>query len=422
MRITLLTYGSRGDVQPYLALAVGLKQAGHEPLLTGPGRFADLAGQYEIPFVPLAGDPAELSRSFNDAGANGFRMVRAMQKHVFAIAPQVVRQAWAACQNADLLVHSFLFTTGAHTFARQLGLPDVSVQTFPMFAPTRAFPNVAYANVPPGPLSYFSHWMATKVFWYGGNSGFTGLRKKFPADFPKTLYWPFKSGDGRKPSPLLFAFSPTVLPRPADWTGDHIHIPGYFFLDEPAYQPPPELERFLQEGDAPVCVSFGSMVNRHSEKMGRVLLESLEKTRQRAVILTGWGTWKPAETPPTILYVDSAPHSWLFPRCKIIVHHGGAGTTGAALRSGKPNIVVPFAVDQPFWARRVHDLGAGPAPIPAKKFTVAAFTRALEAALGDSSLQERAAQVGAQIRSERGVAEAVRLIEACTKEFISGSS
>ncbi len=417
MRITLLTYGSRGDFQPFLALAAGLQKAGHAVKLAGPGRFAELASRHQLSFVSLAGDPAELSAHFNNAGANVFRMVRAMQRHVLAIAPQVVRQAHAACKGADLIVHSFLFTTGAHTFARQLGIPDVSVQTFPIFAPTRAFPNVAFADVPPGLLSYFSHRLATLVFWYGGNSGFQRLRKQFPADFPAKLYWPFKQVDHHPLSPLLFAYSPTVLPRPIEWTADNIQVPGYFFLDQPDYQPPTELEHFLQNGEAPVCISFGSMVNRHAEKIGQTVLESLTRTGQRGIILTGWGNWKPDNTPANVLYLESAPHSWLFPRCRVIVHHGGAGTTGAGLWSGRPNIVVPFAADQPFWGRRVAILGAGPDPIPVKRFEVGSFTAALEYTLGDKTIQDRAAEVGAKIRSEEGVGNAIRVIESCASNF-----
>ncbi len=112
MKISLLTYGSRGDVQPFLALAVALQKAGHAPTLAAPGRFADLATGQGIPFATLAGDPVELSRRINNASQNPFRMVRAIQGYVFEIAPRVAQQALAACQGTDLIIHSFLFTTG----------------------------------------------------------------------------------------------------------------------------------------------------------------------------------------------------------------------------------------------------------------------------------------------------------------------
>ena len=417
MHITLLTYGSRGDVQPFLALALGLQKAGHIVRLAAPGRFADFAALHGVPFAALAGDPEEISVRFNDAGTNAVRTALTIRDYVMTIATQVTRDARASLEGADLVVHSFLFTTGGHTFAREMGIPDVSVQTFPMFAPTRAFPNVALANVPPGALSYFTHWLATQVFWHGGNSGTIGFHKKFPQDFPQKLYWPLKQTDDRPLSPLVFAYSPTVLPRPSDWTSPHIHIPGYFFLDEPDYTPPPALTDFLAAGYPPVCVSFGSMVHRDAERIGRAVFESLRRARQRGILLTGWGGWTPDPLPADVFALQSAPHEWLFPRCSVIVHHGGAGTTAAGLRAGVPNVVVPFAGDQPFWGKRVAALGAGPSPIPVKQLDAESLAAALARTITDASIRQRAAEVGEMIRAEDGVGKTVRLAEEWAETF-----
>jgi sterol 3beta-glucosyltransferase len=411
MKITLLTYGSRGDVQPFLALAVGLQKAGHTVTLAGPHRFADFVARYNVPFVPLAGDPEEISRIINDAGDNVYRMVKGMQEYIFGIAPDVVRETLAAIKGAELLVHGFLFTTGAHSFAKEMGIPDISLQIFPMFAPTRAFPNVALANLPLGSLSYFSHWIATQVFWYGGNSGYKQLRGRVPANLPEKLYWPFTPSPSRTLTPLLFAYSPTVLPRPDDWTSPNILIPGYLFLDEAEeYHPPVALSEFLDAGDPPVCISFGSMVNRDAERIHQSVREALKLTRQRGIFLSGWGNYHNDRNGDNILYIDSAPHDWLFPRCKAIIHHGGAGTTAAGLRSGKPNIVVPHSADQPFWGKRVAAIGAGPEPIPVKSITSQRLVTALDSA-DESVLQARAQEVGRLIQRENGVEEAVRIIE-----------
>jgi len=417
MHIALLTYGSRGDVQPFVALALGLQKAGHAVRLAAPARFAGLAALHAVPFAPLAGEPAEISRRLNDAGGNSLRMVGAMQEYIFAIAPEVVRQIKAAVQDADLVAHSFLFTTGGHAFARELGLPDVSVQTFPIFAPTRAFPAVAFPNVPPGALSWLTHWLATQIFWHGGNLGYYRLRKKAPDDFPKQVFWPFTPTEDRPLTPLLLAVSQAVLPRPDDWSSPSIRIPGYFFLDTPDYRPAPELADFLSAGEAPVCVSFGSMVNRRAELIGRAVLESLAATGQRGVILTGWDGWRPAHSPEDVLYLEAAPHGWLFPRCRVIVHHGGGGTTAAGLRAGVPNVVVPFAADQPFWGKRVAALGAGPEPIPVRRLDANRLTAALRRALDDAPMRQAAAEIGLRIRREDGVGNAVRLIEAHAEEF-----
>lgn len=420
MKITILTYGSRGDVQPFLALAVGLQKAGHTVTLAAPHRFETLVTEQGVGFAPLAGDPEVISRAFNDAGGNAYRMVRGMSDYLFRIAPDVVRAARQAIHGADLLVHSFAFTTGGHSFAREMGIPDVSVQTFPMFAPTRAFPNVALPSLPPGPLSYFSHWFSTQIFWHGGNVGYYQMRHRAPESFPLRVFWPFAPAKDRLLTPLIFAYSPSVLPRPADWTAPHIHIAGYFFLDRPDYQPPEALARFLAAGDAPVCITFGSMVNRQVQRVTRAALDALVQTGNRAIFLTGWGGWQPDNPPPNVFFLDSAPHDWLFPRCKVIVHHGGAGTTAAGLRAGVPNIVIPHAADQPFWGKRVAAIGAGPQPIPVARLTAKRLIAALAQAETEP-IRSGAQAAGRAICSEDGVGAAIELIERHAARFYKKS-
>jgi sterol 3beta-glucosyltransferase len=410
MRITILTYGSRGDVQPFLALALGLQKAGHQVKLAAPHRFESLVRAYKVPFVPLAGDPEVISQRLNDAGANPLAMVRAISDYIFSIADQVAREAFAACDAADLIIHSFLFTTGGHSLACKLGIPDISVQTFPIFAPTRAFPPVSMPNLPPGPLSYFFHGLTTQIFWHGGNIGFRRLRKAAPDVFDLELQWPFHADGNRIWTPLLFAYSPTVVPRPDDWSAPHIHIPGYFFLESShSYQPPAALTDFLSAGELPVCVSFGSMIHRDAKRIHRIVLDALRKTGNRAIVLSGWSDQSRQQS-ADILVTDDIPHDWLLPRCKAIIHHGAAGTTAAGLRSGIPNLVVSFAADQPFWGARVYAIGAGPQPIPVKKLTAEKLIAALIEADGD------AIRIGAQaaarkIHAEDGVGGAVKSIE-----------
>lgn len=410
MKITLLTYGSRGDVQPFLALAVRLQQANHIPTLAAPQRFANLIQQFGVKFVPLAGDPDELSRMFNRSGSNLFGMVRDMQRHLFRIAPEVVRAARAAIRDADLLVHSFAFTTGAHSLARELGIPDVSVQLFPMFAPTRAFAAVGAPQRMPGWLNWLSHWMFTQIFWHGGNLGYYQLRHHAPTDFPKHLHWAFASTNGRIRTPLIFAISPAVLASPPDWNKPHIHITGYFFLDDVTYQPPESLRRFLDAGAPPVCITFGSMINRRAEQLTRAALDAIARTGNRAVFLTGWGGWQPENPPEYAFFTESAPHHWLLPRCKAMIHHGGAGTTAAGLRAGIPAIIVPHTADQPFWGARVAALGAGTPPIPLHRANAAQLVQALHT-IETETIRLRAAQLGQMIRGEDGTGNATAILE-----------
>jgi len=361
-----------------------------------------------VPFVALPGAPEEISRRFNDSGRDVIGQVRGMTAYVASIAREVAQPAFAACDDAGLIVHSFLFTSGAHSLARARGSSAVSVQLFPMFAPTRAFPNVALARVPPGLVSAFTHRLATWIFWQGGKR----LAPRGLLDFP--LVWPF---DLSRPirTPLLFAYSPAVLPRPADWSAPHIHVTGYCFLDAAeAYQPPPALADFLVAGEPPVCVTFGSMVNREAARIDAAVRAALARPGRRALVLTGWGGGQPVEPSADGLTLDAAPHDWLFPRCAAVIHHGGAGTTAAGLRAGIPNIGVPHAADQPFWAKRVAAIGAGPAPLDLKRLSVDSLSAALDRAFAPDT-RARAQEIGRLIRAEDGVGVAVRVIEAAAE-------
>ena len=417
MKITILTYGSRGDVQPFLALALGLQKADHTIKLAAPHRFADFVQEHGVPFVPLAGDPEIISQRLNDAGANPIRMIRAMSDYLFSIAEQVARKAFSACDDADLIIHSFAFTTGGHSLARKLGIPDISVQTFPAFASTRELPPVAVPNLSPGLLGYFFHWLFTQIFWHGGNLGFRRLRKADPGFFDLDLYWPFTPDDSRIVTPLVLACSPTVVPRPDDWPSPHIHILGYLFLEaSDTYQSPAELDDFLVAGEPPVCVTFGSMINRDAEHIYQSVFDALTKTKNRAIILSGWSDMQNLNLPKNVMVMESVPHDWLFPRCKLVIHHGGAGTTAAGLRSGIPNLVVSFAADQPFWGARVHAIGAGPQPIPVKRLTAEKLVAALAEA-DEDALQSNAQIVGRKIRAEDGVRTLVEFVEMCAAKW-----
>jgi sterol 3beta-glucosyltransferase len=212
--------------------------------------------------------------------------------------------------------------------------------------------------------------------------------------------------------PTVYGFSPLVVPKPADWD-ESIRLTGYWVLPaDPAWRPPPELEAFLAAGPAPVYVGFGSMTPARAGRLTAIAVDALAATGQRGVLLGGWGALGAGELPSSVIAVRDIPHEWLLPRMRAIVHHGGAGTTGAALRAGVPSIVVPLGFDQPFWGRRVQALGVGPRPISRRRLTASRLADAIRIATTDGTMQARAASLGAALRAERGVANAVAEIEA----------
>lgn len=210
---------------------------------------------------------------------------------------------------------------------------------------------------------------------------------------------------------MLSAYSPSIIPHPPDWP-ESIHITGYFFLDSQAdWRPSRELNAFLEAGDPPVYIGFGSMAGRNPEQLARLVSQALVKSGQRGLLLTGWGGLRTELVPENVFVVDAVPHSWLFPRMAAVVHHGGAGTTAEALRAGVPAVIVPFVFDQPFWGARIKELGLGPDPIPLKKLTADALANAIGIAVTDSDIRQRANSCGEAIRAEDGIGNAVKVIQ-----------
>jgi sterol 3beta-glucosyltransferase len=416
MKITILAYGSRGDIEPFIALVDRLIENGHEVTLALPQRFSSLLENLHVTRALLPGDPQELSIAFNRAGTNPIAMVQAMREHIEPIAIQVARLAWEACQETDLIVHTFAFTTGGHVIARKLRVPDISVQLFPVFAATGDFPYPAFPPLPFGKLyNYFSHKIGEFIFELANRISFTRIKGLLP-ELDGKVEWPFYSFAGHPPTPLLFAISPTVIPVAPEW-GSHVHITGYWFSRKNQDVPDPILRDFVVSGSPPICVGFGSMIHPHANQIQEKILKGLHSIKQRAVILTGWENWENHETTQDFYFTKDAPHSWLFPKCKLIIHHGGAGTTASALRAGVSNIIIPFAVDQPFWARQVYRIGAGPAPLYLSKLSIDNFTTVVNHTLRNEQIIEQARVIAEKIQVEDGIGAAVQMIENIRQEF-----
>ena len=216
----------------------------------------------------------------------------------------------------------------------------------------------------------------------------------------------------RRPAATLYAYSPSVLPKPADW-GPEVQVTGYWFLpSSPAYEADAELAAFLAAGPPPVYVGFGSMPSLAAAERTRIVVAALQRAGVRGLLALGGGAMARCKVPDSIHMIDGAPHDWLFPRMSAVMHHGGAGSTAAGLRAGRPTIICPFFGDQPFWGAVVHGLGAGPRPIPRKRFAVPVLADALREATTSALMQAQAANLGTAIARENGVAAAIAVLEA----------
>jgi sterol 3beta-glucosyltransferase len=206
-------------------------------------------------------------------------------------------------------------------------------------------------------------------------------------------------------TPSITLVSPHVIPRPVDWQGHH-RLTGYLFYDPP-WRPPPGLEEFIANGDKPLYVGFGSMHDRNPLETTRLILNALDRTHQRAVLYKGWAGLGGVALPDTVHLLDYAPHSWLFPHMVAVVHHAGAGTSAAALRAGVPSVPVPHSGDQPFWARRLYQIGAGTRPLPRNQLTARRLAERIATAVRDPQLRTNAANLAASLSAEDGAGATV---------------
>ena len=409
MKITILTYGSRGDVEPFVELGKGLIKAGYQVRLAAPKKFKPLVSGNQIEFISFPGDPQQLVQDLVDqAGGSWLGMVSEMSSFVLPLGAEVSQLAYTACRDADLIIHSFLLTNTGFEIAREMDIPDISAQTFPVFTNTGAFPAPVAPDLPLGDIyRKLTHALVTQTFWQGSRIIYRRIRKELP-ELPPLTSWPFDPHNTWK-TPILYAFSPQIVPRPADWP-DGVYITGYWFsANEIDWKPDAQLTRFLENGPAPIAVAFGSTSTSKITGVYHKVVEALRRTDQRGIIIGK----KPRElgSQNVFWHEEYIPYTWLFKHSNAVIHHGGAGTTGKALQAGIPNIILPFTSDQPFWGRQVHQLGVGPKPLFPRKLDAGQLASAIDSAVNNPTLRERAKAIGRAIRTEDGVSQAVKIIQ-----------
>lgn len=415
MHVTVVTVGSRGDLQPYVALGRGLQAAGYTVRIATHPPYEEVVRAHGLEFAPLAGDPRQIlgsdaGRAWVESGGNPLRFVRRLGRIVQGAVEEMTADAVHACRGTGAILYS-TFGFVATYVGRKLDVPAFAAPLQPLNR-TRAFPNIAVPqNLPGGGLvNWLSHLVMEQLFWQPIRPHVNQWLVETMDLRPESLWGPFGRIE-REERPTLYGFSRHVVPRPPDW-GDHIHLTGYWFLDEGGdWQPPPDLLAFLERRPRPIYVGFGSMIPRDPAAFTRTVRRALALGGRPAVALTGWGALEPGAFGPDVYPVEHVPHDWLFPRVAAVVHHGGAGTTAAGLRASAPTVVVPFFADQNFWAARVAALGAGPEPLPLRKLSAPRLAAAILEATGDASIRDQAAATGRRLRAEDGVHNAVSALQ-----------
>ncbi|XP_031744209.1 sterol 3-beta-glucosyltransferase UGT80A2 isoform X3 [Cucumis sativus] len=393
MQIVILIVGTRGDVQPFIPIGKRLQDYGHRVRLATHPNFKEFVLLAGLEFYPLGGDPKELAaymvrnKGFLPSWPSEILIQRNQMK-------EIIYSLLPACKDpdmdtgipfeADAIIANR--TAYGHTHvAEGLKLPLHIFFTMP-WTPTSEFPH-PLSRVKQQAGYRLSYQIVDSLIWLGLRDIINDFRKKKLQIRPVT----YLSGSQFSESdvPHVYLWSPYIVPKPKvvcsifeneqEKEKRRFELPRYCFLDLSSnYEPPESLVKWLEAGDKPVYIGFGSLPVQDPEKMTQIIIQALETTKQRGIINEGWGGLGKSAEPKDFLYLlDNCPHDWLFPKCKAVVHHGGAGTTAAGLKAACPTTIVPFFGDQPFWGERVHDRGVGPPPIPVDEFSLQRLVNAI---------------------------------------------
>jgi sterol 3beta-glucosyltransferase len=415
MRALLLTVGSQGDVQPFVALANRLRSEGHEAVLAAPAIYQGLAATCDVPFVPLPLDMNEVGRAV--AGKHGLEHVlaftRAMGQRVKTVLPAVTA---AARDGADIVVHHPVLPIGQH-LAEMLGVPAVVAPPMPALVPTAEFLSPAWpygvrlpkmVNRPSYRAARYltGAWCRRDIDSWRRDTLALGLRSG--------RHDPLSPLSAQDPVPALHSFSAHVVARPADWPVT-AQITGYWFLGGTSdWSPPRRLAEFIDAGEPPVYIGFGSMPVDDPAKLAAAIIAAVQQTGLRAIVSSLSPELRrllPQGSQRKIMMIRQAPHDWLFPRMAAIVHHGGAGTTGAAVMAGRPQVIWPFGIDQHFWSGRMTSLGVAAPALPVRALTGASLAQSLDRATNDQLISDLAAELGHWVQAEDGTGCAVAHLE-----------
>ncbi|KAL7126789.1 hypothetical protein ABFS83_14G210300 [Erythranthe nasuta] len=412
LQIVILIVGTRGDVQPFVAIGKKLQDYGHRVRLATHSNFKEFVLTSGLEFYPLGGDPKILAgfmvknKGFLPSGPSEIPIQRNQMK-------EIINSLLPACKEPDIesgipfKADAILANppTYGHThLAEALKIPVHIFFTMP-WTPTSEFAHpLSRVKQPAG--YRLSYQIVDSLIWLGIRDMINDLRKKKLKLRPVTY---LSGSQGSELNiPHGYIWSPHLVPKPKDW-GPKVDVVGFCFLDLATnYEPPEPLLNWLKAGPKPIYIGFGSLPVQEPQKMTQIIVEALEITKQRGIINKGWGGLGDlAEEKESVYLLDNCPHDWLFLQCSAVVHHGGAGTTAAGLKAACPTTIIPFFGDQPFWGERVHARGVGPPPIPVDEFSLQKLVDAINFML-DPTVKERAVELAKAMEDEDGVTGAVK--------------
>eukprot|EP00249_Psilotum_nudum_P019163 c27121_g2_i2 orf=799-2703(-) len=411
LNIVMLIVGTRGDVQPFIGIGKRLQAKGNRVRLATHANFREFVTCNGLEFYPLGGDPKVLAgymvknKGFLPSGPSEISIQKKQLK-------AIMHSLLPACTEpdgesglpfkADAIIANPPAYGNVHV-AEYLQIPLHIFFTMP-WTPTNEFPH-PLARVKKQAGYRLSYLVVDSLMWWGMRGLINEFRMK-KLNLHRITYFNTSQGSISQ-LPTGYIWSPHLVPKPRDW-GPRVDVVGFCFLNLAAgYRPPDTLMEWLQAGEKPIYVGFGSLPVEDPGGMTEIIVQALQETNERGIIDKGWGGLGAlSDIPDFIFLLENCPHDWLFPRCAAVVHHGGAGTTAAGLKAGCPTTIVPFFGDQPFWGEQVHAKGVGPPPIPIWQFSLERLKDAIKFML-DPEVKKRAKELAKKIEEEDGIGGAV---------------
>ncbi len=393
MKLLAITCGTEGDARPIAALGHALIGAGHEVTLLADASTLDTAHGLGVPAEALAGDiRATITR---DGGMRD--ITGALAKLTIANTGAWLDQALATGRGCDAVIVSGLAGFVGLSAAQALGVPAIGAMLIPL-TPTAAFASPFLPFTPPRAFNRGSHQLFAQLSWQVFRPATNRARARIGLP-PLRGRWTAR--------PALYGVSPALLPHPGDWP-DNAHLCGQWVAPAPAWTPPDALLAFLDAGEPPIYIGFGSMGGFDSARILASIVGAVGQ--RRALFHAGWSGLDATRLPGNFHSIGRTPHDWLLPRTAMAIHHGGSGTTHSACRAGVPSVIVPFAGDQFFWAARMRALGIARDALKGRSLDAARLARAI--AYADTGpARAAAASIGRRMRDEDGLARAVALVE-----------
>ncbi|KGO73227.1 UDP-glucuronosyl/UDP-glucosyltransferase [Penicillium italicum] len=418
LNIVIQVVGSRGDVQPFVALGNELQRHGHRVRLATHGVFETFVRDSGLEFYSIGGDPSELM-AYMVKNPGLIPQMKSIQEGDIqrkrVMVGEILQGCWQSCIEDDSVTKTPFVADAiianppsfAHIHCAQaLGIPLHMMFTMP-WTSTRSFPhplaNLKYSTTEPKMANYLSYGIVEWLTWQGLGDVMNDWRKSIDLE-------PISATEGPRLAetlkiPFTYCWSPTLMPKPVDWPA-YLNVCGFFFRSPPDFIPSPDLDAFLRDGPPPVYIGFGSIVIEDPPAMTATLVNAVKSWGGRAIISRGWSNLGEPESDDQIFYLGDCPHEWLFQKVAAVVHHGGAGTTACGLRFGRPSLIVPFFGDQLFWGNMVASRGIGPIPIPYRSLNAENLAEAIRFCLHPDTLAA-AGNLAREMSEEAGVSAAV---------------